>query len=142
MILKLIHHSMNFTTIFLTVTTMYGLPPGLLSKVCFVESSHRPNMIVQDTNGRKSIGICQIQLRTARQMGFRGDEKDLLDPTINIIFAGAYLSHQFGRYGDQVKAIKAYNAGFAKTSKPNHYYRKVCSVALLDENPSLLVSVK
>jgi len=133
---------MNLTTLFFVVTTMYHLQPDLLSKVCFVESAHKPNAIVQDSNGQKSIGICQMQLRTAKAMGFKGTEKELLDPAINIIFAGAYLSYQFDRYGSWVKAVKAYNAGFAKSDRPNHYSRKVYSVDIRNGNPKLLVSVK
>jgi soluble lytic murein transglycosylase-like protein len=133
---------MNLATLFFAMTTMYHLPPDLLSKVCFVESSYRKNIIKVDSNGLHSVGICQIQLRTAQSLGFKGTEKDLLDPRINVKYAGAYLSYQFDRYGSWVKAIKAYNAGFARTDKPNRYYRKVCSVDLGKEFPSLLVSVK
>ena len=133
---------MNLTILFLTVTTMYHLPSNLLSKVCFVESSHKTNIITQDTNGQKSIGICQIQLRTAKSLGFKGSELDLLNPSVNIKFAGAYLSHQFNRYRNWTKAVKAYNAGFAKNNIPNQYYKKVCSVDMGSKIPRLLVSSK
>src|ERR1019366_8308281 len=107
---------MNLVALFFAATTAYNIPPNLLAKVCFVESSHKTNIITHDSNGHKSLGICQVQLRTARSLGFKGDEIDLLDPATNIKFAGAYLSHQFNRYGNWVKAVKAYNAGFARSN--------------------------
>ena len=133
---------MNLAEIFLAVSAAYHLPANLLTKICFVESSHRTNMITQDTNGRKSMGVCQIQHRTAKAMGFKGEEKELLNPYVNISYAGAYLSHQYNRYGNWIKAVKAYNAGFAKTNEPNHYYRKVHSVDLENKIPRLLACVK
>jgi len=133
---------MNLVALFLVTTTAYHLPSNLLAKICFVESSHRADLVVQDTNGRKSMGICQIQLRTAKYLGFDGEEEDLLDPATNIKFAGKYLYHQYRRYHSWIKAVKAYNAGFAKTNKPNEYYIKVHSVNIRNQIPRLLVSVK
>jgi len=119
---------MNLTTIFLVVSIMHSLPTDLLSKVCFVESSHRPKVITVDSNGERSIGLCQIQLKTAQGLGFKGTEKDLLDPGINAQWAGTYLAYQYERYGNWVMAVKAYNAGSAKTNKPNEYYKRVSAV--------------
>jgi soluble lytic murein transglycosylase-like protein len=133
---------MKLATLFFAVSTLYHLPPDLLSKICFVESSFRENVVTIDHNGLHSVGLCQIQLRTAQALGFKGEEKDLLDPHTNVKYAGAYLSYQFDRYGSWVKAVKAYNAGFAKTDKPNHYYRKVCSVDLENQIPILLGSIE
>jgi soluble lytic murein transglycosylase-like protein len=124
---------MDLTAIFLTVSTVYGLPNGLLSDLCYVESTHRPHVIVMDTNGYESIGLCQVQYRTAQWLGFKGKKEELLKPDVNAQWAAAYLAYQYKRYGNWVMAIKAYNAGSAKTQKPNSYFRKVSSVSGFSE---------
>lgn len=63
------------------------------------------------------MGVCQIKLQTARLVGYTGKEKDLLDPGLNIYYAGKYLKKQLDRYkGDIPKAVSAYNAGTYRTS--------------------------
>lgn len=95
----------------ISVTT--DLPKGLLSALCFVESSHRPAAVNQDDRGSASIGLCQIKLETARLVGFKGTAKQLqTDPKVNAMYAAKYLKKQLNRYsGDVRKAVAAYNAG-------------------------------
>lgn len=64
------------------------------------------------------MGECQLKLSTAKQMGFKGTERDLLlDPSLNIHFAAKYLRSRLDRYsGDLRKAVSAYNAGRYKTN--------------------------
>lgn len=100
------------TAIFMTVSATFNLPPGLLSAVCFVESGHRADAIHRDDGGEDSVGLCQLQLPTARSLGFKGPARDLRRPDINAYFSGKYLRYQLDRYGgDTRKAIAAYNAG-------------------------------
>lgn len=120
---------MTLAEIFVVASAVHGLPHTLLSDVCFVESSHRPKVSRMDSNGHKSVGLCQMQLPTARFLGFRGSESDLLNPRTNAFYAGKYLAYQYRRYGSWVKAIKAYNAGSSKTDLPNDYFRKVTRVS-------------
>lgn len=94
------------------VSQSLQIPDGLLSAVCFTESSHRVTVIRHNDGGSKSIGVCQIKLTTAQLVGYAGDEKSLLNPTVNVYYAGKYLKKQLGRYrGDIPKAVAAYNAG-------------------------------
>lgn len=59
-----------------------------------------------------SIGVCQIQLNTAKMFGFSGTAKELLKPRTNIMYASEYLRWQLIRYDHDVyKAIAAYNSG-------------------------------
>ena len=105
----------------------------LLKALCTVESGLRPNVIVNDSNGHKSIGLCQIQLRTARFMGYTGSEERLLRPHVNMYFAAKYLLYQFERYGqDWDKALGAYNQGFWSLKRPNKKY--VDKVSKIYEN--------
>lgn len=98
--------------IFATITTQNHLPEGLLSSICFVESSYRPAAINKDDGNSPSVGLCQIKYETAKMLGFSGKSKDLLDPTVNAFYAGRYLKKQLSRYkNNAVKAVAAYNSG-------------------------------
>lgn len=104
----------------------FGLPQGLLSSICFVESSHNPTAIHYSDGSGDSIGICQIKLKTAQWMGFQGTAEELLEPRINIYYAAAYLTHQFTRYQNQTeKAIIAYNMGHAGQLTRTEYSDRV-----------------
>lgn len=97
---------------FTLVTNTLGLPQGLLSALCHVESSHNVRAIHVADGSTDSLGICQIKLETAKMLGFKGTKKQLMNPYVNIIFAGKYLSHQMHRYDGRIeKAVIAYNSG-------------------------------
>ena len=105
---------------------MYGTPPGLLEALCYVESKHNINAIHHDDGGADSLGICQIKLATARDMGFRGTAKQLMNPSMNIKYAAKYLSRQIKRYNDNtVRGVIAYNLGHAGRLTTSKYQRKV-----------------
>lgn len=97
--------------LFVSATSYFNLPPGLIEALCYVESGHRVNLIHEDDGGRNSVGVCQVQLRTAQGLGYRGTERGLLGPGTNVFYAAAYLKTQFNRYGSWEKAVGAYNAG-------------------------------
>lgn len=107
-------------------TTALEIPPELLSSVCMVESHHNINAIHKHDGQGNSVGICQIKLKTARWMGFQGTEYQLMDPEINIYFAGKYLKYNLLRYnGDVHKALSAYNRGNARKVSITTYSNKV-----------------
>lgn len=102
----------TLAALFLTTSQVFGLPPGLLSALCFTESSHRLKVVNVNDGGADSIGVCQIKVNTARTVGFTGTPKDLIDPARNIKYAAKYLKKQLDRYdGDIRKGIAAYNSG-------------------------------
>ena len=118
--------------LFLAATAQYNLPAGLLSAECYVESHHKTNAVnLDDGKGGPSMGICQIKLGTALQVGFKGTAKQLMQPENNIHYAAAYLAKQIKRYhGNLPKAIGAYNSGtffLSKKGTPVNsiYIRKV-----------------
>lgn len=106
----------SLTAIYLIVSAELGLPPGLLSAVCYVESKHQVSSYRPADGTADSIGVCQVQLPTARSLGYKGPGSALRKPETNIYWAGRYLSHQLDRYQDFAKAISAYNAGTARTN--------------------------
>ncbi len=112
--------------LFLTASTQFSLPPNLLSSLCYVESRHNISVVHEHDGGDSSIGICQIKLKTAKYLGFKGTEKQLLDPKTNIYYAAKYLAYQRTRYhGDIKKAIIAYNKGHAGHLTKTPYSDKV-----------------
>ena len=125
---------MNTATLLLLFSTMtqhFDLPKGLLSALCFVESSHDIKAIHIDDGEHNSVGVCQVQLPTAKTMGFKGTEVQLQNPKTNIFYAAKYLHMQLNRYdGDIVKAISAYNSGTYRLTRNGklinqHYVDKV-----------------
>ena len=121
--------------LFTSFTASHDLPQGLLSALCHVESKHQVSAFVAHDGSSPSYGVCQIKLATARSVGFKGQEKDLMQPSINIKYAAKYLKRQLNRYnGDTRKAVAAYNAGtyFEKNKRPANftYVRKVFSAWL------------
>lgn len=93
-------------------TQTFHLPQGMLSAVCFVESTHRPYVLVRKDGRTPSHGLCQVKEETARFLGFKGDTRQLMDPKVNAYYAAKYLRYQLNRYhGDIRKAVAAYNSG-------------------------------
>ena len=115
--------------LFLSASNVAHLPPGLLKSLCQVESSNKINAVHRDDGKGSSLGVCQIQLATARELGFKGTEKDLMKPKNNIKYAALYLSHQIKRYGGNIKrGVCAYNKGRSDGDGNNKYTRKVYKV--------------
>jgi len=112
--------------LFITNSTAYGLPDGLLSSLCYVESKHKISAIHKDDGGADSLGVCQVKLATARSLGFKGTAKQLMNPKMNIKYSAMYLNYQVKRYhGNITKAVIAYNRGNARGLTTSKYARKV-----------------
>lgn len=109
---------MDITTImalFAAATNANHLPVGLINAVCKVESHYDTSAINLDDGSDNSLGLCQVQLRTAVSIGFKGTAVQLMDPTTNIQYASLYLRIQLNRYHNNIpKALAAYNAGTCK----------------------------
>ena len=81
--------------------------PRWLVATAFVESSFRPE--VAGDRGT-SFGLCQIKLRTARAAVPWVSTSDLLDPTKNLVVAGAVYRRIIAKYGRQ-RAQRVYGCG-------------------------------
>lgn len=104
--------------LFTSISQSQGLPPGLLSALCWVESRHHTEALNLHDGGSSSCGICQIKLDTAQTLGFGGTAKGLTKPQNNILYAGRYLKYQIKRYkGDLRKGVAAYNSGTHRVNK-------------------------
>lgn len=116
----------TLTALFVTISSQVGLPPGLLSSLCYVESKHKINAIHHDDGDQDSLGVCQIKLTSARQMGFRGTAKQLMEPRYNVKYAARYLKYQISRYNNSItKGVIAYNLGNARGLTSTKYQRRV-----------------
>ena len=86
----------------------YGLDDRLILALIKTESNFDQYAIGDDG---KSFGLAQVQLKTARDMGFRGKPRDLFKPDINIEYSCKYLAHLYHQEKDIHKALRAYNLG-------------------------------
>ncbi len=91
----------------------YGVPRDLVQRVVIRESTHRPYA----SNG-PNIGLMQIQLPTARGMGYEGDRAGLLDAETNLTYAVKYLA---GAYlvaeGNYDRSVFLYAKGYYPEAK-------------------------
>lgn len=101
-------------------SSIYGVDPKIIDKIVQVESSFNPNAISTDNS---SIGLMQVQIPTARDMGFRGTKKELLDPDTNIKVGVKYFKYLSKRYNNPKLALLAYNKGLGNADKVKHIKR-------------------
>lgn len=81
--------------------------PAWLVATAFVESSFRP--AVTGDNGR-SIGLCQVQLRTARGSLPWMTPELLREPVPNLVTAGAVYARIIAKWG-RARAQRVYGCG-------------------------------
>lgn len=111
---------------FVIIAHSQGLPKGLLESVCWVESKYNVEAIHKDDGKGNSVGICQVKLATAQWLGFKGTEKELMEPATNAYYSAKYLKHQLLVYNNDIpRAITAYNRGNAKGLTHSAYSDKV-----------------
>lgn len=92
---------------------LYDIPESLLHRVIIRESGHNPAA----RNG-PYYGLMQILPATARGMGFKGENKDLLDAETNLIYAGKYLRGAWMLSdGSEATAVKWYSQGYYYEAK-------------------------
>jgi soluble lytic murein transglycosylase-like protein len=86
----------------------HGVPLDLAHAVVTVESNYDPRL----TGGAGAIGLMQIKYITARDMGFRGSARDLLNPATNLEWGMRYLAkaRKLAK-GDLCGTVLRYQAG-------------------------------
>jgi soluble lytic murein transglycosylase-like protein len=110
-----------------------GIPVELLRAVCEIESKHNLKVKKVWDGGSYSYGVCQVKLGTARMLGFKGKEQQLINPNTNIDYAAKYLAYQLKRYkGDYKKAIVSYNRGSYNKNETMTYSGKVALAFLIN----------
>ena len=119
-------HDKSLNAIYREAAKTNGIPVELLRAVCETESKHNLKVKRVWDGGSYSYGVCQVKLGTARLLGFKGKEQQLIDPNTNIDYAAKYLAYQLKRYkGDYKKAIVSYNRGSYNKDETMTYSGKV-----------------
>ena len=91
---------------------MHGLDPDLLRALVWQESKGDPLAVrFEPRLNDSSYGLGQVLLQTARELGFAGGVRDLLDPHTNLDLAARYLRSRFDTFGDFRLSVAAYNSG-------------------------------
>ncbi|MEL6570981.1 MAG: transglycosylase SLT domain-containing protein [Pseudomonadota bacterium] len=87
---------------------IHQIPESLLHRVIQRESDYRANA----RNG-PYWGLMQILPETARTMGHRGPPESLLDPEVNLLYAGRYLRGAWiVADGNEAEAVQWYARGY------------------------------
>lgn len=107
----------------------------LFQALIWTESSGFPDVRTWEGPGiGYSYGFTGLTLEAARDMGFTGVEKDLLDPQVNLEFGAKYLAMWLDKSDGNVKlALSSYNGGYAAY----YYYLQVGKFV----NPSYISKV-
>lgn len=88
-----------------------------LVAMAWTESSMRPNI----RSHKDCLGLMQIHINTANDMGFVGTEKQLLVPSVNVKYAIKYVYWIYNRYRGHknrlYKTFDAYNRGIGNVEK-------------------------
>jgi soluble lytic murein transglycosylase-like protein len=91
----------------------HGIPESLLHRVIQRESGYDPGA----RNG-PYWGLMQILPQTAQTMGFRGEPAELLDPEVNLRYAGRYLRGAWMvSGGNEAEAVGWYARGYYYEAK-------------------------
>jgi len=89
----------------------YGaINPQLVLAISQVESSGNSKVISRQGRG-VHYGLMQLQLGTARMLGFRGHPKNLLQWELNLKYGVSYLNEKLKKHQSKEAASAAYNAG-------------------------------
>ena len=92
----------------------YGFEPKLILALVKVESNG-DNFALGDDN--RSVGLGQVQLRTARDMGFQGELKDLFIPEENLKYSCKYLAYLYSIKKNINESLRCYNLGLSACGK-------------------------
>jgi Transglycosylase SLT domain len=114
---------------------MHGIPEHLVHRVVIRESRYNPGVI-----HRRYYGLMQITYETAKNMGYKGEPRGLLDPDVNLTYAVPYLANAYrAADGDENRAVALYAGGYyfvAKRKKMLDQLRTAGSTPLVEAPPA------
>lgn len=89
----------------------YNIPPLLLKKIATIESGINPRAINKNANGTKDYGLMQINSSHLVRLSQWGiNQKNILDPKINIYAGSWLLSEQIKKHGFNLQAVGRYHS--------------------------------
>jgi len=90
-----------------------GLPEALVHRVVIRESRYNAHVV----GAGGAMGLMQIKLGTAREMGYTGTAAGLLDPETNLTYAVRYLAGAYRVAGGSAdRAVANYARGYRNTA--------------------------
>ena len=97
-----------------------GVPVALVHRVIVRESRYQPRLV-----GRGgTIGLMQIKLATARELGYTGTAEGLRDPNTNLTYGVKYLAGAYRlAHGDHNRAVHYYASGYYYAAKRQRIQR-------------------
>jgi soluble lytic murein transglycosylase-like protein len=114
---------------------LHGVPESFVHRIVKRESRYNPGLV-----HRRCFGLMQIKYATAREMGYKGDVKGLLDPKINLTYAVPYLANAYRLAdGDEDRAVTLFSSGYyftARQKKMLAALRTASSPPVVPEPPS------
>lgn len=92
---------------------MNGLPQALVHRAVIRESRYDAHIV----GAGGAMGLMQIKLGTAREMGYTGTAAGLLDPETNLTYAVRYLAGAYRVAGGNAdRAVSNYARGYRDTA--------------------------
>jgi soluble lytic murein transglycosylase-like protein len=92
---------------------MNGLPEALVHRVVIRESRYNAHVV----GAGGAMGLMQIKLGTAREMGYAGTAAGLLDPETNLTYAVRYLAGAYRVAGGNAdRTVANYARGYRDTA--------------------------
>ena len=89
-----------------------GVEWDVLAVVCHYETRGNIDKAGAVGDDGASLGICQVKVQTAQEMGYRGPAEGLKDPVTNIRYAARWLRHCVDLGAASVRRqAECYNAG-------------------------------
>lgn len=111
---------------------IHGVPEAFVHRTVRRESRYYPRLV-----HNRCFGLMQIKYATAREMGYRGDARGLLDPQTNLTYAVPYLANAYRLAdGDEDRATALFRSGYynvAKQKQMQGLLRTASSPALTPE---------
>ncbi|HGS4617197.1 TPA: lytic transglycosylase domain-containing protein [Vibrio cholerae] len=96
----------------------YQVDPWLLYSIAEQESSLNPFAINDNRNGSRDVGLMQINSFWFPELEKYGiSEQSLFDPCVSIHVGAWILSQSIRVFGNNWRAVGAYNAGTGKNEK-------------------------
>ena len=111
--------------VFNSVEEKYNVPKNLMYSIAKVESNFKHKAFIKHDGVSKhsSYGLLQLQYRAAKDVGFKGNPIELMDPSINIEWGTKYFNWLLKRNrGDVSLALTAWNKGPYNKEVKNKIY--------------------
>jgi len=102
----------------------FNVDRHLICAIIKVESNFNPVAINKNDGPSDSLGLMQIKYSTARELGFRGTPKQLVNPVYNLKYGIKYLAKAQEKFNNISHVIQAYNGGLGVKIKEHTPYTK------------------